>query len=536
MLRTGSPFEQEPAPPAPLGSPPSTQPGHRDTVDPSSGGQFGNWVWDLADDGIEFTGHAHHLSGGEPVVRLSREKALALVYPDDRPGLTAKLDDAQRTRRPFSHEFRVIRQDGTVRVVEAHGNVVVDVAGRPVRLHGTLQDVTDHRRVQVELQNLATVLDTSDDAITTCSLDGVFLTWNRGAEKLYGYTAEEAIGQPLDLIIPVGERAQDHVNWERLLNDEPVRSLETVRTTKDGRRVIVSVTRSLIVDAQQHVIAVASVGRDITESKRAQSLLATAHAEAVAASETKSRFLANMSHEIRTPMNGVIGMTEILLDTDLTDEQRAYAEQIARSGEDMMRIINDILDVSKIEAGQLQLDARDFDLRQVIEHACSAGSPDALAKGLALEVVISDELPGVAHGDDGRLRQVILNLVSNAIKFTASGSVRVLARPAGGARVRIEVKDTGIGIDPEALDRMFEPFTQADASTTRRYGGTGLGLAIARELVELMDGTIGAFSEPGRGSTFWFELDLGAEARTQPHGEGETDKARASSEAEGIAA
>jgi two-component system sensor histidine kinase/response regulator len=356
------------------------------------------------------------------------------------------------------------------------------------------------------------VLDTSEDAITTCSLDGLFVTWNRGAEGLYGYTAQEAIGQPLDLIVPSGERGTDHLNWERLLDDEPMRRLETVRLTKDGRTIVVSVTRTPIVDVTGRVVGVASVGRDITEQKQAQALLAAAHAEAVAASETKSRFLANMSHEIRTPMNGVLGMNELLLGTDLSAEQREYAEQVARSGEDMMRIIDDILDVSKIEAGQLELDVNEFDVHDTIERACVAPRLEARAKGLALEIEIADGVPQRALGDDRRLRQVLRNLAANAVKFTALGIVTVRAtsvgQPSGAARLRVEVADTGIGIEPAALDRMFEPFTQADASTTRRFGGSGLGLAIARDLVRLMGGAIGADSKTGVGSTFWFEVHL----------------------------
>jgi PAS domain S-box-containing protein len=251
---------------------------------------------------------------------------------------------------------------------------------------------------------------------------------------------------------------------------------------------------------------------NITERQKTLAALASARDQAVEASNMKSAFLANMSHEIRTPMNGVIGMNQLLLDSDLTAEQRSYAELAARSSEQMMIVINDILDVSKIEAGQLELDVTEFVLHETIEQACAVVRLEAEAKGIELGLRIDPNLPRNVCGDGGRLRQVLLNLLANAVKFTAAGSVmvRVHATPGRGdaTTVRCEVADTGIGIDPQILDRMFDLFTQADTSATRKYGGTGLGLAIARELIDLMGGTIGAQSELGRGSTFWFELDL----------------------------
>jgi signal transduction histidine kinase/FixJ family two-component response regulator len=233
--------------------------------------------------------------------------------------------------------------------------------------------------------------------------------------------------------------------------------------------------------------------------------------EAVDASNMKSAFLRNVSHEIRTPMNGVMGMTELLLQTPLNDEQRTYAEQVEQSGEHMLTIINDILDISQIETGRVELEVDEFDLYEAVERACVPGGLEAQAKGVSLEIEVDQQAARRVRGDGARVRQVLMNLVGNAVKFTAEGTVRVRVMPrpetaVGG--VRFEVVDTGIGIEPVMLERMFEPFVQADGSTTRKYGGNGLGLSIAKELVELMGGLIGAESEPGHGSTFWFELPM----------------------------
>jgi hypothetical protein len=283
--------------------------------------------------------------------------------------------------------------------------------------------------------------------------------------------------------------------------------------------VLVSTTKVPLRDARGAIVGTFGISRDVTaqveaeqERDRVNAQLAIARDEALEASNLKSAFLANVSHEIRTPMNGVIGMTELVLDMELTGDQREAIEQIARSGDQMLAILNDVLDLSKIEAGKFELAIADFDLHEVMTATCAIASAQARAKDLAFELRIGKRVPRRVRGDGRRLGQIVLNLATNAVKFTAHGSVmvNVNAKRAGASRslIRIEVTDSGIGMEPRFVDHLFEPFTQADVSTTRNYGGTGLGLAISRELIELMHGTINVASKPGEGSTFRAELEL----------------------------
>jgi two-component system sensor histidine kinase/response regulator len=366
---------------------------------------------------------------------------------------------------------------------------------------------------------LAAIVESSDDAIMSLTPGGVIETWNDGAVNLYGYSGEDAIDRHAPTLLRSDPVLQAEALSGAARHGEPTHT-ETRDTRKDGSQVEVFVTDSAIRDADGHVIGIARIARDITELKRVEEVLREAEAranaardEALEASRMKSAFLANMSHEIRTPLNGVIGMSDLLLDSPLNGEQRDNARLLKTASQTLDAVVNDILDYSKIEAGALRIERVDFDLIDTVEHVCRLIGDRAYERGLELTMQFDHDLPDMVSGDAVRVRQVITNLISNAVKFTTAGEIRVSLRLTSSSQdvvgVRLDVVDTGIGIEHDRLEHMFEPFVQADDSTTRRFGGTGLGLAIVKQLVEAMGGEVGVDSTMGEGSRFWFALPLG---------------------------
>jgi len=354
------------------------------------------------------------------------------------------------------------------------------------------------------------IVDTAADAIITINEGGIIQSFNSAAEHVFGYSAQEAIGQNVSLLMPSPHREHHDEYLQRYLSGHPStifgvsRELEGKR--KNGSMFPMELAVSEIKVGSRRTFT--GIVRDISDRKRNEQELREAKERAESAAIAKSQFLATMSHEIRTPMNGVIGMTGLLLETELSTQQQQFAETVRSSGETLLKIINDILDFSKIEAGKLEFEMISFDLRTTLEESLDLLAEAAGKKNLELVGLVNANVPTALQGDPGRLRQIFMNLTGNAIKFTSKGEIIVkisfVEETPDQATIRVEIHDTGEGIPSDILPKLFRPFSQADSSTTRRHGGTGLGLAICKQLVQQMNGEIGVENRFDGGSTFWF--------------------------------
>jgi PAS domain S-box-containing protein len=394
-----------------------------------------------------------------------------------------------------------IEEEG--RFAEADARLLATIAAN---VGVAIQNARLFTEVEHQRQYFEMLVEVSPAAIVVMDADERVTGWNPAAAELFGYSTDEAVGRTIDeLVVPEEFRSESRDVTREALGEGRTHRI-TRRARKDGGLVDVEMELMPLRFGADNA-GFYAIYHDITELQRARE-------EAEAATQAKSAFLATMSHEIRTPMNAVIGMTDLLLGTELTPEQREFAEVVHSSGDALLHVIDDILDYSKIEAGKLDLERQAFSLRDCVEGALDIVAPRAWEKELELGCLIDEDAPAGIVGDEARLRQVLLNLLSNAVKFTERGEVVVLVNAAetgvGAYKLELAVRDTGIGIPPDRMNRLFTSFSQVDASTTRRFGGTGLGLAISKRLVELMGGTISVESEQQEGSTFRILLPVAA--------------------------
>ncbi len=471
------------------------------------------WVTDASGQN-QFVNRAYREFCGTTTEQVRGGRWQALIHPDDVEGYVGAFLHAVKEHGRFECEARIRRADGEWRWMASYAEPRFSPDGEFLGHVGLCPDISERREAEKALQNseekfrqLAENIREVFWMMTPAADEMLYVSpayeqvWGRSCESIYQNPMSWADAIHRDDL----ERA--HALFGRQIQGEGIDSEYRIHTP-GGQEKWIRDRAFPVRDQDGRLIRVVGIAEEITERKRYEAELIGAREGADAANRAKSRFLANMSHEIRTPMNGVIGMVQLLLETSLTTEQRRYASVAQNSGQALLVLIDGILDLARIESRKVTLEHLDFELRRTVDDVAELLRVQAKAKGLDFVSEVSPEIPPLLRGDAHRLRQVLTNLAGNAIKFTQQGAVKVHAalerQDAGTAAVRFTISDTGIGIRQDDSARLFSPFTQADASTTRKHGGTGLGLAISKQLVELMGGVIGVTSQEGRGSTFWF--------------------------------
>jgi PAS domain S-box-containing protein len=472
-------------------------------------------VWTMRADGwVEDMPGWHALTGQSPEENRGFGW-LDAIHPDDRETMRKIWLSALETRTPIDGEYRLRQSDDTYRWCNVRIVPMLTDDGAVREWVGVCVDVEERKRGHEERARLAAIVESSDDAIVGKTLDGIITSWNRGAETIFGYTAAEALGKHISLIIPLERRAEEADVLARVRRGEKVDHFDTERHTKNGRRVSISLTVSPIKDWEGRVIGASKVARDVTERRLAEEALRRAKADAEearrladAANRTKSEFLASMSHELRTPLNAILGYAELValgIYGPVSEGQRNAMGRLRRSGEHLLALVNDVLGFAKLEAGVVQYDIAPVPIDALLSSLEALVAPQLAARMLRYRHEGCD--PSIkVQADADKVRQIVVNLLANAIKFTPAGGEITLACAIEAGRVRIDVRDTGMGIPPDKLEAIFEPFVQAERRRTHPGEGVGLGLAISRELARAMGGDITVASRLETGSTFTLTL------------------------------
>lgn len=476
---------------------------------------IGWWRVDLVNNKVHWSDHVYAIHGlSKDTYTPSLETAISLYHPEDREKVSEYVTAAIQNKEHFEFELRIIRKDHSIRWVYSKGECRLNDAGEATDIYGIFQDVTERRRAQArfELSVGAARAGVWDWDIP----EGTFVT-NALFHMMLGREPQD---EPLPLTFFLDLLHPDDVPYanQEIQNAHTIKNyvydVEFRLQCLDGSyKWIRSSGQVVEYDANDAPLRMIGQHFDVDDQKLLEAKLRETLEEAKQANKAKSEFLANMSHEIRTPMNGVLGMSELLLATELGEEQIDLAQSLKRSGESLLRVINDILDFSKVEAGKIELAPVVFSIPELLEDIVKLHKVNAKLKGVALDLGDLGPLPEYLLGDPDRLRQVLVNLIGNALKFTPrGGSVDVQANIVEETEedilIGFSIRDTGIGISKEKQRIIFDAFVQADAATTREFGGTGLGLSISSKLVALMGGSIGLKSKIGKGSTFSFSASF----------------------------